>query len=70
MKKRSLLLTFFTYSLVCGAQTNQIKIVTDNKLKTELDSLVDQSVSAFMKDNSRVGLSIGIIKNGKPFIKP
>jgi D-alanyl-D-alanine-carboxypeptidase/D-alanyl-D-alanine-endopeptidase len=68
MKKRSLLLTFLTYSLVCGAQTNQIKTVTDNKLKTELDSLVDQSVSAFMKDNSRVGLSIGIIKNGRPFI--
>jgi len=65
MKKVFLLLTFLAYTLICSAQT---KIPTDNKLKTTLDSLVDQSVSTFMKNSSRVGISIGIIKNGKQYL--
>ncbi|MFY0256180.1 serine hydrolase domain-containing protein [Chitinophaga sp. 30R24] len=67
MKKVSFFLTFLAYTFICTAQTNQIKVATDNRLKTDLDSLVDQSVSAFMKNSSRVGISIGIIKNGKPY---
>lgn len=68
MKNIFLFLTFLTYTFICFAQTNQIKTPTDNKLKTVLDSLVDQSVSAFMKNSSGVGMSIGIIKNGKPYL--
>lgn len=44
------------------------QLPTDNRLKTPLDSLVQRSVSAFMQNNSRVGISVGVIKNGKKFI--
>ncbi|WP_294318046.1 serine hydrolase domain-containing protein [uncultured Chryseobacterium sp.] len=64
--------TLLMFTLICSsgyfAQTGSIKFPTDNKLKTAFDSLVDRSVSAFMQNNSRVGISIGIIKNGKKFI--
>ncbi|SHH70025.1 serine hydrolase domain-containing protein [Flavobacterium defluvii] len=68
MKKVFLLLAFLAYALICSAQIDKTKIPTDNKLKTKLDSLVDRSVFTFMNNNSRVGISIGIIKNGKQFI--
>jgi len=68
MKKLLLFLTLSANVSFCFAQTNQITIPTDNKLKTPLDSLVDESVSAFMKNNSRVGISIGIIKNGTSYL--
>jgi len=41
---------------------------TDNRLRTPLDSLVQRSVSTFMQNHSRVGISVGIIKNGQKFI--
>ena len=44
------------------------QLPTDNRLKTPLDSLVQRSVSTFMQNNSRVGISVGIIKDGKKFI--
>jgi len=68
MKKVFFLLAFLAYTLICSAQTDKTKIPTDNKLKTKLDSLVDRSVFTFMNNSSRVGISIGIIKNGKQFI--
>jgi D-alanyl-D-alanine-carboxypeptidase/D-alanyl-D-alanine-endopeptidase len=68
MKKELLLLSFLTCIMFCSAQTNRIKVPTDNKLKTAWDLLVDQSVSTFFKNNSRVGISLGIIKNGKAYI--
>ena len=68
MKKALFLLSFTVYTLTSFAQTNQIKVPTDNKLKTALDSLVDQYASAFMKNSSRVGISIGIIKDGKSYL--
>jgi len=68
MRKLLLLLSFLAHTLCCSAQINTTKVPTDNKLKTALDSLVDKSVLAFFNNNSRVGISIGIIKNGKPFI--
>ncbi|RZK37726.1 MAG: class A beta-lactamase-related serine hydrolase [Pedobacter sp.] len=68
MKKAILFLIFLMHISLCFAQTDQIKLPTDNKLKTSLDTLVEQSVSAFMKNNSRVGISIGIIKNGKSYL--
>lgn len=44
------------------------QLPTDNRLKTPLDSLLQRSVSTFMQNNSRVGISVGIIKDGKKFI--
>lgn len=63
-----LLLSAVTFSKQVIAQTNGTKLPTDNLLKIPLDSLVELSVYDFMKNNSRVGLSIGIIKNGKKFV--
>ncbi|WP_431292253.1 serine hydrolase domain-containing protein [Pedobacter sp. P26] len=68
MKKVVLFLISLMHISLCFAQTDQIKRPTDNKLKTPLDTLVEQSVSAFMKNNSRVGISIGIIKNGQSYL--
>lgn len=68
MKKVFFLLAFLAYTLICSAQIDKINIPTDNKLKTKLDSIVHQSVFTFMNNSSRVGISIGIIKNGKQFI--
>jgi len=64
--------TLLMFTLICAscyfAQTGSIKFPTDNKLKTAFDSLVERSVSAFMKNSSRVGISVGIIQNGKSFL--
>lgn len=49
------------------SQESIAQLPTDNRLKTPLDSLVQRSVAAFMQNNSRVGISVGIIKNGKKF---
>lgn len=68
MKHILIALTFLICLSICYAQTNQIKLPTDNPLKKPLDSLVDQSVSAFMKNNSRVGISIGVIKDGTSYL--
>ncbi|WP_199119553.1 serine hydrolase [Pedobacter sp. ASV28] len=68
MKKLFLFLISLAYISLCTAQTNQTKVPTDNRLKTGLDSLVDQAAAAFMTNGSRVGLSIGIIKNGKQYL--
>ncbi|MDQ0064867.1 serine hydrolase domain-containing protein [Chryseobacterium lathyri] len=65
MKKLLLIFAILACTSVWFAQTIQLKLSTDNKLENELDSLVEQSVSDFMKNSSRVGISIGIIKNGK-----
>lgn len=67
MKKIFLFLTLLTNVSLYFAQTDQ-RISTDNKLKTALDSLVERSISAFMKNSSRVGISVGIIKNGKSYL--
>jgi len=68
MKTTLLLFSCLIYTLNCASQTNKTKVPTDNKLKIALDSLVHQSATAFMENNSRVGISIGIIKNGKRYI--
>lgn len=39
--------------------------LTDNKFQSRVDSLVDKYVSFYMLDSNAVGLSIGIIKDGK-----
>lgn len=68
INKIVLLLFAVSFSKQIIAQTNETKLPTDNQLKTPLDSLVERSVYGFTKNSSRVGLSIGIIKNGKKYI--
>lgn len=63
MKKVAIILLSTLSGLACYAQNTPEKL-SDNKLTTRFDSLVNSSVSAFMNDDSRVGLSIGIIKDG------
>ncbi|MBD1385526.1 beta-lactamase family protein [Mucilaginibacter rigui] len=64
MKKVTIILLSIISGLACYAQEK----LSDNKLKTRFDSLVNSTVSAFMNDSSRVGLSIGIIKDGNSLI--
>jgi CubicO group peptidase (beta-lactamase class C family) len=40
-------------------------IPTDNKLKNKIDTVVQKITAPFISDTSKVGLSIGIYKNGK-----
>lgn len=58
-----------TLLILCSAIVNAQKspIATDNHLKTKLDSLIQNSALSFFKDKPRVGLSIGIIKDGKEY---
>lgn len=49
------------------AYSQKSAIPADNKLQTKLDSLVNKSAIPFMSESSRVGLSIGIIKDGKEY---
>jgi D-alanyl-D-alanine-carboxypeptidase/D-alanyl-D-alanine-endopeptidase len=65
MKKNLTLLSLVLCTVMAVAQKSQI--ATDNHLKTKLDSLVQTSSLAFMKEASRIGLSIGIIKDGKQY---
>jgi len=68
MKKSALLGFLLMYATMTRAQTNDPEIPSDNKLTTRLDSLVDQSIMAFMKAPSRVGISIGVIINGQKYL--
>ncbi|ASK30162.1 serine hydrolase [Chryseobacterium sp. T16E-39] len=63
--KIKFLLPFYFVPLVLNAQTKNIP--TDNPLANDFDQLVHKEVSAYMKDPARVGLSIGIIRNGKSY---
>lgn len=46
---------------------NQAGAATDNPFRSRMDTLVQHAVSGFMKDPSRAGLSIGIIKDGETY---
>jgi len=65
--KAFLIVVFLTQFFDCAAQSNRI-LPSDNPLKTPLDSLINKSATAFMQNNYRVGLSIGIIKNGESYL--
>lgn len=43
------------------------KVLTDNKLKTHIDSIVNNNALIYMLDPKSVGLSIGIFKDGKTY---
>lgn len=64
--QRKILLTL---SLILStlAHAQKSPIATDNQLKTKLDSLVQNSTLPFFQDKPRVGISIGILKNGKEY---
>ncbi|MEY8759584.1 serine hydrolase domain-containing protein [Chryseobacterium tongliaoense] len=63
--KNQLLLPLFFASLALNAQNKNIP--TDNHLVTELDKIVQKEASVYMDNPARVGLSIGIIKDGKSY---
>ncbi|ANE53378.1 hypothetical protein SY85_08010 [Flavisolibacter tropicus] len=50
-----------------AGQTQTIKpiIQSDNKLKSQIDTIVQKATIPFISDTSKVGLSIGIYKNGE-----
>ncbi|MBO9690138.1 serine hydrolase [Chryseobacterium sp.] len=64
MKIQSLLSLFFV-PLVFNAQSK--KVATDNRLTTDLDKMVQKEALVYMQDPSRVGLSIGVFKDGKSY---
>ncbi|MGR3856565.1 serine hydrolase domain-containing protein [Chryseobacterium indologenes] len=64
MKIQSLLPLFFV-PLAFNAQAK--KIATDNRLTTDLDKMVQKEAVAYMQDPARVGISIGIFKDGKSY---
>ena len=65
MKITTLLLSFYLL-IDCNAQLIDTPI-TDNPLKTKIDSLVQKCVVEIFNDKNMFGLSIGIYKNGKEF---
>lgn len=66
MKKITLLLFYLLQSFYGRGKTTQ-EIRTDNPFKNAIDTVVQNAALAFMNDTSRVGLSIGIFKNGKTY---
>ena len=48
--------------------TTPPSIVSSNALKTDLDQAIDSLVRDYFRDPGAVGLSIGLIKDGKPFM--
>lgn len=64
MKIQSLLPLFFA-PLAFNAQAK--KIATDNRLTTDLDKMVQKEAVVYMQDPARVGISIGIFKDGKSY---
>lgn len=44
-----------------------VKVITDNKLLTDQDKKMDEIIQRFMFESQAVGLSIGVLKDGKTF---
>jgi len=66
MKQATSILFYVLLTFFDKTQT-QRTTRTDNHLKESLDRLVKSSIEVFMKDTSRVGVSIGVYYNGKTF---
>lgn len=66
MKKNSLAFLFILITCVGWSQT-ALPVATDNPLKRRMDSLVQETIGAFMHDSTRVGLSAGIYINGQSY---
>jgi serine-type D-Ala-D-Ala carboxypeptidase/endopeptidase len=52
-------------NFVGKAQTSQQQIPTNNRLRTGIDSIIDESVLGFLKTTTRVGVSVGVYQNNK-----
>lgn len=55
----------FCFAIDCNAQNKNIP--TDNPMTTNFDKLVQREASVYMEDPARVGISIGIFKDGKSY---
>lgn len=61
MSRSYLISLGFTFAVsFCSGQ----QVLSDNPLRTKLDSLIDQSVQGYFKDQKAVGVSIGILHKG------
>lgn len=67
MIKNILSLLLFIQPFVGQTQTVKHNIPNDNLMKTGIDSIVQKSVTPFINDSTKVGLSIGIYKGDKVF---
>ncbi|WP_288446622.1 serine hydrolase domain-containing protein [uncultured Chryseobacterium sp.] len=63
--KIKILLPIFFAPFVMNAQTK--KTATDNRLVTDLDKMIQKEALAYMQNPARVGISIGVIKDGKSY---
>lgn len=66
MKRELLILLTLLLTLYGRTQTNQVSTTSD-RFANDINTIVENAASTFMKDSSRVGLSIGIIKDGKTY---
>ena len=67
MTKNLLIILFFLHPSLGQTQTVKQAIPTDNKLKSQIGTVVQKAAMPFIGDTSKVGLSIGIYKNGKVY---
>jgi len=65
MKNTSLLICLVTIAFSAGAQS---PIMSDNPLKSHLDSAVGKAAMAYMANAGTVGLSIGVYRKGQQYI--
>jgi len=65
---KRILLIPFTLLFVINAWTQTVPVnPTTSRWTNDIDTIVKNVASAFMKDSSKIGLSIGIIKDGKTY---
>jgi D-alanyl-D-alanine-carboxypeptidase/D-alanyl-D-alanine-endopeptidase len=63
MKKVLFIFLICVHAIISKTQT----IHTDNQLRTNIDTAVQNAIIPFMNNSSRVGLSIGVYNNGKVY---
>jgi CubicO group peptidase (beta-lactamase class C family) len=61
MSKFSILFTTFLFSSTTFFAQSNSSLLTDNKLKTKLDTAVDYAAKIYLKDSNTNGVSIGVI---------
>lgn len=61
-----LLIATFCLGITCAGQSRSV--ASDNPLGSRLDSLVDECVQRYFQDKRAVGLSIGLVQEGKPHL--
>jgi CubicO group peptidase (beta-lactamase class C family) len=70
MKTHLIILAYLFAVTACCAQDTQplsSELRTDNPMRSRLDTLVDTRVRNYFKDKRAVGLSLGVVVNGKNF---